>query len=199
MDTFQPFPKIARYSRDIVITEKIDGTNAQIFIKELPDDEVMPTDTPLVMVIGHSPGLLLYAGSRSRWLTPGKSTDNHGFAAWVAENAEELVKLGPGRHFGEWWGKSINRGYGLDHKSFSLFNVHKWADPLVRPSCCSVVPVLYQGGNNSQCIELVLTTLTIRGSFAAPGFMDPEGIVIYHTAAKFMLKKTIKDDEKPKG
>ena len=31
---FAPFPKIARYSRLCTITEKIDGTNASIFVSE---------------------------------------------------------------------------------------------------------------------------------------------------------------------
>ena len=31
---FVGFPKIARYSREIVATEKIDGTNAQVFVTE---------------------------------------------------------------------------------------------------------------------------------------------------------------------
>ena len=31
---FTPMPKIARYSRLCTITEKIDGTNASIFISE---------------------------------------------------------------------------------------------------------------------------------------------------------------------
>jgi hypothetical protein len=29
---FTEFPKMARLSRDVIITEKIDGTNAQVFI-----------------------------------------------------------------------------------------------------------------------------------------------------------------------
>jgi hypothetical protein len=33
---FKAFPKISRFSREVVVTEKIDGTNGQIFIgKEL--------------------------------------------------------------------------------------------------------------------------------------------------------------------
>ena len=31
---FQDFPKMARLSRDIIVTEKIDGTNAQVYIGE---------------------------------------------------------------------------------------------------------------------------------------------------------------------
>lgn len=34
---FNGFPKIARLSRECVITEKIDGTNAQIFITDYGD------------------------------------------------------------------------------------------------------------------------------------------------------------------
>ena len=34
MMEFSPFPKIARLSREIVITEKLDGTNASIFLGE---------------------------------------------------------------------------------------------------------------------------------------------------------------------
>lgn len=32
---FQEFPKMGRWSRDVIVTEKIDGTNAQILIAEL--------------------------------------------------------------------------------------------------------------------------------------------------------------------
>lgn len=174
---FAPFPKIARLSREIIITEKIDGTNAQILITD--EGEVL-------------------AGSRNRWLTPGKQ-DNFGFAAWVEANREELLKLGPGRHFGEWWGCGIQRGYGLAEKRFSLFNVAKWADDAVRPACCSVVPVIYRGIFLMSAIDLAINMLSVSGSVAQPDFPDPEGIVIFHTASGQLFKKTIKGDEKPKG
>jgi hypothetical protein len=35
---FEGFPKMARLSRDIIISEKIDGTNACVYISE-PDSE----------------------------------------------------------------------------------------------------------------------------------------------------------------
>jgi hypothetical protein len=208
MDTFQPFQKIARYSRDIVITEKIDGTNAQILIA--PPSLV---DAGFYLAATPEMDLVMLAGSRKRWLERGKHQDNYGFAEWVFQHQDDLWRLGPGRHFGEWWGKGINRGYGLDEKRFSLFNVHKWGDSPIdgqvnpsRPACCSVVPVLHQGPMSYvsadtylPMVELTLSHLKIHGSFAAPGFMDPEGIVIYHTAGNVMFKKTIKDDEKPKG
>ena len=167
---FTEFPSIPRLSREVIITEKLDGSNGCIFI----GDE----------------GLVL-AGSRTRWLI---DEDNHGFALWVYKNREQLrVELGPGRHFGEWWGHGIQRQYGLAEKRFSLFNVTRWgAAPL---TLCSVVPVLYRGMFDTVIIKDVLNTVQRDGSRAAPGFMRPEGIVIYHTAGNVMFKKTIEKDE----
>jgi hypothetical protein len=66
------------------------------------------------------------------------------------------------------------------------------------PDCCHVVPVLLHGPNDSNAINTCLQLLAERGSYAAPGFMDPEGIVIYHVASGMSFKKTIKKDEVPK-
>jgi hypothetical protein len=173
---FIVFPKMARLSREVIITEKIDGTNAQIFIGE-------DMETFLV-------------GSRTRWIT--LKDDNFGFARWASEHKEELMSLGPGHHFGEWWGAGIQRKYGLHEKRFSLFDVKRWTFA-ERPSCVGVVPTLYRGDFESGTIQDVLQELAQSGSCAAPGFMDPEGIIIWHTAAKMGFKKTIKDDEKPKS
>ena len=124
--------------------------------------------------------------------------DNHGFASWVKTNKEELLKLGKGHHYGEWWGKGIQRGYGLDIKLFSLFNVSKWQDANIRPLCCEVVPILYKGIFDMAQIEGQLDILKTCGSKVAPGFMNPEGIVIYHTTGNLYFKKTILNDEKGK-
>lgn len=168
---FESFESIPRLARGCVISEKIDGTNSQVFI---PDDLSC-----------------IRAGSRNRWITP--DDDNYGFARWVADNAAELMKLGPGRHYGEWWGSGIQRRYGLNEKRFSLFNSARWTDD-VRPSCCHVVPVLYAGPFNTAVVEEQLTLLRLNGSFAAPGFKDPEGIVIWHESARKLFKKTLGDD-----
>lgn len=174
--SFSGWPKISRWSRDVIVTEKIDGTNAQVYI----------TDEGQI-----------HAGCRTRWITPDE--DNFGFAKWVEENAQELMKLGPGHHFGEWWGAGIQRKYGLKEKRFSLFNTHKWSDPAVRPACCSVVPVLYQGVLGNLTVDVCMTQLKDNGSLAAPGFMQPEGIVIYHSASGVSFKKTLENDESFKG
>ncbi len=186
---FQKFPKIPRFSRDIIITEKIDGTNATIYIPSDDDGDVLDA----IVAAGYP----FYVGSRSRWITPDK--DNYGFAKWAYVNAEELLKFGPGWHRGEWWGQGINRAYGLKEKRFSLFNVSKWSDPTVRPACCHVVPVLYCGPFHNDAVEAAITLLRNMGSYAAPGYMNPEGVVIFHTASGHLYKKTLENDEKPKG
>jgi hypothetical protein len=174
--TFEEFASIARLSRDMVITEKIDGTNAQVLVME--DGRVL-------------------AGSRTRLITP--QDDNFGFARWVEAHADELrEKLGIGRHFGEWWGSGIQRGYGLKEKRFSLFNLRRWADVELLDGV-SCVPMLYKGEFDTRKIEEVMQSLRLDGSHAAPGFMKPEGVVIYHTKADVMFKKTFEHDDKGKS
>lgn len=188
---FQPFPKIPRLMRDIVVTEKLDGTNAQVEVLDL-----LAGDGSFMSVATSTDGCYaLRAGSRTRWITP--ENDNYGFAEWVTRNAEELFKLGPGRHFGEWWGNGIQRNYSQTQKRFSLFNTSRWSE--ARPACCDVVPVLYTGEFDTNRIKGVIHNLAKNGSFAAPGFMKPEGIVVYHTAGNVMFKRTIEKDDAPKG
>lgn len=195
---FKEFPKMARLSREIITTEKIDGTNASVFIQDIALEDMSKEDPKIITIIDK---LSIRAGSRTKWITP--QDDNAGFAKWVKENTEELVKLGEGHHFGEWWGSGIQRGYGLTKgdKRFSLFNTYRWADDGTdqRPSCCSVVPVLYKGDFDTEKIDQVLVTLASNGSYASPGFMKPEGIIVWHTAANIGFKKTIEKDEIPKS
>jgi len=139
----------------------------------------------------------VFAGSRTRWITP--EEDNYGFARWVKEHEEELrVGLGFGQHFGEWWGSGIQRTYGLKEKRFSLFNVSRWTDD-VRPECCGVVPTLYTGIFDTLQIDNQLYMLRDEGSKAAPGFMKPEGIVIYHVPSRQLFKKTLDKNDEHKG
>lgn len=196
MTDFMEFPKIARYSREVIVTEKIDGTNACIFIGE--DGEFL-------------------TGSRTRWITP--ESDNYGFARWAQEHKAELMTLGVGRHFGEWWGAGCQRGYGLPkgEKRLSLFNVVRWClhdqqpqqipsqDPRivkmqnVLPPCVGLVPVLWRGLFDDIYIDVILDDLRTGGSRAAPGFMQPEGIVIFHVAGCVGFKKTLEKDDEPKS
>lgn len=176
---FAPFPKIARWSREVVVTEKLDGTNAQVFVS---DD-----------------GTQVLAGSRNRWLTP--EADNFGFASWVQTKADELRALGPGAHFGEWWGAGIQRRYSIGEKRFSLFNVHRWADggKDKRPACCHVVPEIWRGNLDELSLTSLLAGLRTNGSAASPGFRNPEGVVLFHVASGTLFKKTLEKDSEPKG
>lgn len=190
LPAFAAFASIPRLRRACVISEKIDGTNAQVYVGE--DGRVV-------------------AGSRSRWITP--EDDNFGFARWVSDHEEELrTGLGIGLHYGEWWGAGIQRKYDFKNvKQFSLFNTARWKGKLglhgqlaegvfanekqaLPPQCCSVVPVLYEGALDTAVVEGELQKLALAGSVAAPGFMDPEGVVVYHVASGQLFKQTLGGD-----
>ena len=199
---FVGFPKIPRLFRDIVITEKIDGTNAQVVIDFVDNPEAWEAENGVPILYTYCETLAgvgkiaIRAASRTRYITPEK--DNQGFAKWVLANGCELAKLGAGRHFGEWWGQGIQRNYGLKEKRFSLFNVNKWSDSLARPACCGVVPVLWTGPFETDDVRNIMVDLAMNGSAAAPGFMKPEGIVVYHTQGNVLFKSTLENDEKGK-
>lgn len=183
---FQEFPKIPRLNNGVCVTEKLDGTNACVVVEE--DGTVS-------------------AQSRSRLITP--EADNYGFAKWVAANAEELKQLGPGYHYGEWWGNGIQRRYGMQEKRFSLFNAGRWADrhgtneawgytekQQFLPECCYVVPILAQG-RLAPAIEQASAVLNCNGSIAAPGFLNPEGFIVYLHGHYY--KVLLENDNVPKS
>lgn len=198
MIQFNEFPKMARLSREMIITEKIDGTNASIFIQQAVLEEEPDTN---ILAIEEVDGIkyTIRAGSRNKWIVPGKTTDNAGFATWVKANSKELVHLGEGLHFGEWWGSGIQRGYGLKEKRFSLFNVQRWEATDFTPKCCHIVPILYRGPFNTGVVDVILQKLKDTGSMASPMFMKPEGIIVWHVAANIGFKKTIEKDDIPKS
>lgn len=177
---FEKFPSLARLNGPVYVTEKIDGTNAQILITE---------------------EYQVFAGSRTRWVTPEK--DNFGFARWVYTYTSQLIDLlGPGRHYGEWWGSGIQRGYGIKEKRFSLFNTVRWQDTFsVLPNDIGicVVPLLYSGPFDTYEFNNVLSNLKKGGSQAAAGFMNPEGIVIYDSRSGARFKKTFDYDDTGKN
>ncbi len=174
---YPSFKKIPRLNKPMVVTEKIDGTNGLVFVGE--DGTVR-------------------AGSRNRWLDKGQP-DNYGFRAWVEAHEDELRTLGPGYHYGEWWGQGINGNrYGLTEKRFSLFNVERYKD--ISPLCWSTVPVL--GMYETFDTDLVrghVETLRRLGSVAVPGCMRPEGVVVYHEGGGHLYKVLCENDSIPKG
>lgn len=182
--TFRAWPKTPRLFKDCVISEKIDGTNGAVHVMD--DGRV-------------------YCQSRTRLLPMGPQgmddvdwakRDNHGFAAWVREHSHLLsVILGPGTHYGEWWGNGINRGYDCKpgDKRFSLFNTSKWAHLRDHPSypelpSLSVVPVLWTGPFDTERVLDIADYLQRHGSVAKPGYDRPEGLCIYHTASNSVFK-----------
>lgn len=188
---FQEWPKTYRLYRDIVVTEKLDGTNAAIHFT--PGTEA-GGGSVLSYVASLAHGTYqVGAQSRNRLLT--LDSDNAGFARWVDTNAASLFQdLGPGTHFGEWWGQGIRRRYGLDHKRFSLFNTAKWGEAEFQTPSLHVVPVLYQGVFDEWKILNAVDGLEDFGSAAAPGFMNPEGVCIFHTQSRQVLKYTLDGD-----
>ena len=214
---FEAWPKIPRLNRGILVTEKLDGTNAAVVILPLGNvDRITredgsveffdPDDRVILAVVDRGEGglVVVLAQSRTRFVTP--ESDNYGFAAWVKANAETLVAdLGVGRHFGEWYGAGIQRRYGLSEKRFALFNVDRWADgvtyegrPFATPRL-EVVPVLYRGVWNDGAIEDAVDGLRVYGSQAVPGFLRPEGVVVWHYASRTSFKVTVEGDAAPKG
>ena len=165
---FKAWPKIVRVEnrRKPIFTEKIDGTNACVVIGENGE---------------------FACQSRSRFITP--EDDNYGFARWAYANKEELLKMGEGYHYGEWWGQGIQRGYALTEKRFSLFNQRRWGEHNPNtPLCVSVVPFLPVSS-----VEEAREFLLQNGSVAAPGFPKPGGAVMYEpdtdTCFKIIMDK----------
>lgn len=207
--TFEAWPKTPRLFREsMVITEKIDGTNSAVGVAEGWIEE--PGGGYQIWAEVDGKPLTVYAQSRNRLIGPMertgvKGSDNYNFAAWVFANHHDLARvLGPGLHYGEWWGHGIGRGYdqaqGVRH--FSLFNTGRWkhlAIPEARaeikpPEALRVVPVLNVHTLDTAVIQDTLFLLYRSGSHAAPGYDNPEGICVYLPAAKATFKVTFDGD-----
>jgi hypothetical protein len=183
---FIKWPKIPRADRALgcIITEKVDGTNAQIARSEDGDT--------------------WYFGSRSRWLSLEK--DNFNFCWWghqpgVVNGLENIVN--PGRRiYGEWFGAGIQRRYGLEGKFFMPFN-HTFEDaithnPAVKGLNIVPVPVLYKGRFEWGRVIEAMDFLDTDGSQVAPGFMKPEGVVVYFPQINCSFKRTFEELSNPK-
>lgn len=223
---FKPWFKTPRLDSPFVITEKIDGTNSAILIQEL---DLSILQAPYFGVIADyssedteqtKPRYFGFAAqSRNRFISPGQ--DNYGFASWVGDHMSELFDiLGPGRHFGEWWGGGLQRGYGLDKKDkrFSLFNIKRYnpletvgdlakaqyEDQVLFPDIpeVGIVPVLDWEDEDvelfimSDAIDIALGDLIAGGSRAVKGYEKPEGIVLWHTRADQLFKKYVDPAQK---
>lgn len=182
---FKSFEKVKQVGELFMkVTQKIHGTNAQIYIYEYTS---MNGET-------HEPKIGIKAGSRNRWIYP--ADDNYGFAAFVEENREALINfLGVGLHYGEWAGPGINSDEGLTQKTWVLFDPWRYKATKLEdyPPCVIPVPVLYVGAISMDAIDSIMKDLKINGSKLSPGFMQPEGIVISVNGTRY--KKVFSSEE----
>jgi len=168
---FVAWPKIPRSKNNkVTITEKMDGTNACIIIEN---------------------GVIVGVQSRSRLITPGKDTDNFGFAGWVERNREELLRLGDGYHYGEWVGPGIQKNpHGLDEKTLFLFNTARPSSTL--PDCVKQVDVLYHGELFVDTVDDVMCNLKEQADLAGT---VAEGVIVYYHATRNRVKFTFNFSE----
>lgn len=176
---FSKWPKIPRFlNTKMVITQKMNGTNAQILFEETTN--IIQTKNKIDMSVGRRRG----------WLST--KEDNFGFHAWASTHKHSLFAvLGRGRHYGEWCGPGIQNGEGLKERKFFSFDpfleVPKEYKHLIEP-----VPLLYEGPINISQIKSCLQHLEIFGSvidkFKEFGhFRQPEGIIINIGGKRFKM------------
>jgi len=161
---FKAWPKIPRdRGNTITITEKIDGTNACVIVRD---------------------GAVVGFQSRNRMIKPGD--DNMGFAFWGHENRQALAILGDGHHYGEWAGPGIQKNpHNLTEKTFFLFNTFRPQESL--PDCVKLVPVLYMGPHSEKQIAGSMVSLWLD---AARAGYTPEGIIVYAHDTRTYTKRT---------
>jgi hypothetical protein len=61
------------------------------------------------------------------------------------------------------------------------------------------VPVLARYTMDSDVISKALEDFRANGSKAVPGFMKPEGVIVWHSASKQVYKVLLENDELPKS
>ena len=211
---FKGWPKTPRLDSPFILTEKIDGTNAAVVIE--PHDpnntdlngafaQIYSAYDPYGKPVDEGDEWLYDVGAQSRNRLIDPAHDNFGFAAWVEENAQDLVDaLGVGRHFGEWWGSGIQRGYGLTkgEKRFSLFNVTRYEGVSIPEIGLGVVPILDLVDRDCTLFEVAgavdraLQDLAYFGSYAVDKYMNPEGIVLFHSRSGQTFKKYLDPSQK---
>lgn len=215
---FREWPKTARLNRDMIVTEKVDGTNAAVRVIPaagllgLPEVIHPGAQYEQHIAVEDANGRLMLVGAQSRkkLITPGKQTDNYGFAQFVFDNAQAFADtLGEGIHFGEWYGPGVQKNpwpQGFEGKRFMLFNVTRWGAPETRELLkgrfngqVEVATVLYEGPFDVDFVNDIVYGLKTHGSKHVPGFTKPEGVIVFNTAAGINFKVTCERDEAPKG
>ena len=152
--------------RDVTISEKIDGTNAQVFV--VAEDRGR-----------RQPGRGL-GGSLRKRTTSVSRRGSPIMLTSCASSAQDVISA-------EWYGRGIQRRYGLQDRRFALFN--SCTDgPRSARRAAAIVPVLTTRTMGADVVSECLETLRSGGSLARSGFHAPGGIVIYHHASGGMFR-----------
>ena len=160
MPELKEYPKTTRLYSPVTISEKLDGSCCSVLIDDL--------------------GKEFYCQSKSKIITP--QDDYKGFAKWVEDNKETILEdLGPGDHYGEFYGAGLGRSYGLKEKYFALFNTRRFSGATFKTPNLQVVPILYEGPFTDDIVQETCEKLADFGSVAVPGFMRPEGVCVFWT------------------
>ena len=174
---YSSFPSIERLENIYcVISEKIDGTNGLIEINETN----------------------VRFGSRNRYIS--FSDDNAGFAnffkdyeARFKDAAKDITtdKSYPLRIYGEWFGRGIQRGYGLKDKFFMPFSSF-YSEKLIEYQVPNVITpnIMYTGKFSMEVVDTCMQQLKLNGSGVVKDYKQPEGIVIFFPKYNFRLKET---------
>ena len=165
---FEAWPKIPRaVLGDVVITEKMDGTNACVIIEE---------------------GVITGVQSRKRMINVGKDNDNYGFASYVRQNEQMFLDLGDGKHYGEWVGLGIQSNpHMFVQKFFYLFDTRRWGEHNVPQGDIKVVRVLHHGEYTRQTVDDVMNQLKTDAFITG---YTPEGCVVYFPKLRANEKHT---------
>lgn len=162
---FKGFKKIPRTENMVCeITEKLDGTNGVILIKNRT---------------------LVAVGSKNRWLSAehdlAAQKDTPGFYSWCYEPEREawLKQLDDGYYYGEFIGKGIQRTYDLNHRRFYLFRYD--LKEKMENERLGIYTIPHLCTCNLETLESSLrssrTVLLLKGSFVND-FEKTEGLVV---------------------
>ena len=198
MSEYPKYPSIERFENIYsVISEKVDGTNGLMEIHEVfpkPDSDVTHVVT---------------FGSRNKWIDV--HSDNAGFANFFTPHIDKIVRVPeilkanavneldnrnkacnmPIRIYGEWFGQSIQRTYGLKQKLFMPFHT-LLAKALIEAGVPNIIEpfIFYTGKFDKSISDGFMDTLKTHGSCVVPGYFQAEGIVVYFPTYNFCLKDT---------
>jgi hypothetical protein len=168
---FIGFPKMSRdIIGDVIITEKLDGTNACVIIEN---------------------GEIVGVQSRKRMINV--DDDNYGFASYISQNEELILKLGDGYHYGEWCGLGIQKNpHNLDAKYFYLFDTRRWNTDNEPPEGIRRTRTLYTGTLNSNTVEDCMKQLEL---YAEENNYKAEGVVVRYILLRINEKHTFKNSK----